>query len=259
MRSDLDRFYGLAKRQTWELDDLPWRELPPVPEARGAAVRRARHRDLWRSLLTQQLQADRFAALAAAQFLGEARGVDAKLYYTTMLQDETRHTEAWIRLVEGAGGAAEADPHLDELAHLTLAADTIEEKVWLLQVFYEGLVIPRLRLLARSARGSLVADLCTRLAVDDGIHHGAGMAYEQRLLTAATPRTKRAIARLSRRMLPLFVRHMLWRPRERVVVGRAMRARDLQRIKGYVEDGCRLAASFGIELDLADADLAFHL
>ena len=29
------RFYELAKRQEWQVRDLPWGELPPIPEARG--------------------------------------------------------------------------------------------------------------------------------------------------------------------------------------------------------------------------------
>ena len=58
-----------------------------------------------------------------------------------------------ILLVTEAGGTAERDPHLDNLAHMTLEADTLEEKVILMQVFYERLIIPRFRLIARSSRG----------------------------------------------------------------------------------------------------------
>jgi len=30
------RFYELAKRQEWQVRDLPWGELPPIPEAKGS-------------------------------------------------------------------------------------------------------------------------------------------------------------------------------------------------------------------------------
>ena len=40
------------------------------------------------------------------------------------------HTEAWLRLSGEIGGTAERDPHLDTLAHMTLEADTLEEKVF---------------------------------------------------------------------------------------------------------------------------------
>ena len=80
---------------------------------------------------------------------------------------------------------AERDPYLDQLAHMTLDAETLEEKVFLMQVFYERLIIPRFRMIARSSRGTVLEDLCNRLAIDDGIHHGAGMAYERVLLEGA--------------------------------------------------------------------------
>ena len=55
-------------------------------------------------MITQQLQADQFAVEMAAQLLSIAPDAEAKLYYTTMVQDEARHTEAWLRLAEEAGG-----------------------------------------------------------------------------------------------------------------------------------------------------------
>ena len=165
--------------------DLPWGELPPIPEYKGSPQKLARRRDLWRSVVTQQLQADELAVEMAAQLFAIAPDHEAKLYYTTMVQDESRHTEAWLKLIHEAGGMAERDPYLDQLAHMTLDADTLEEKVFLMQVFYERLIIPRFRMIARSSRGTVLEDFCNRLAIDDGIHHGAGMAYERVLLEGA--------------------------------------------------------------------------
>ena len=82
--------------------------------------------------------------------------------------------EAWLKLVAEAGGTAERDPYLDELAHMTLEADTLEEKVFQMQVFYERLIISRFRLIARASRGTVLEDLCNRLTIDDGIHHASG-------------------------------------------------------------------------------------
>ncbi len=166
----------------------PWGEIPPIPETRvGASPERKERRDaVWRSVITQQLQADELAVSMAGQLLNLAPHHEAKLYYSTMVQDEARHVEAWLKLVEQAGGVAERDPHLDELAKMTLEADTLEEKVFQMQVFFERLIIPRFRLIARSSRGTLLEDLCNRLTIDDGIHHSAGVAYERVLLEGAT-------------------------------------------------------------------------
>ncbi len=247
------RFYELAKRAEWHVRDLPWGEIPPIPESSGSPQKQARRKDLWRSVVSQQLQADMLACEMSSQLLNVAPDPEAKLYYSTMVQDESRHTEAWLKLAEEAGGTAERDPHLDELARMTLEADTIEEKVFQMQVFFERLIIGRFRLIARSSRGTVLEDLCNRLTTDDGIHHGAGMAYEKVLLQGATERTKRKLVKAANTLLPVFVAHALWRPKERAWIGRAMEARDAQRLREDIEQGVRLAESLG--LDVSDVEL----
>jgi hypothetical protein len=245
--ADVRRFYELALRREWKITDLPWGDIPPIPEPRGSTRRRARETDMWRSVLTQQLQADALAVDMATQLLSMAPDSDAKLYYTTMVQDEARHVEAWLRLIADAGGTAERDPYLDVLCRMTLEAETLEEKVFQMQVFYERLIIPRFRLIARSAPGTVVEELCNRLALDDGIHHGAGMAYERVLLGRATKKTKQRLIDAANQLLPVFVDHAMWRPRERALIGGIMRERDAERVRAAVEDGIRIAASLGLE------------
>src|SRR5688500_15647970 len=173
------RYYELAKKAEWQVRDLPWGDIPPIPETRGSAEKQARRRDLWRSVIMQQLQADMFAVEMAGQLFALAPHFEAKLYYTTMVQDEARHTEAWLKLADEAGGTAERDPHLDRLAAMFLDLDTLEEKVFLMQVFFERLIIPRFRMIARASRGTVLEDLCNRLTVDDGIHHSSGVRSEE--------------------------------------------------------------------------------
>jgi 1,2-phenylacetyl-CoA epoxidase catalytic subunit len=250
------RYYELAKRAEWQTADMPWGEIPPVPEARGSAEKKARRTDVWRSVITQQYQADILAVKMAAQLLNLAPHHEAKMYYTTMVQDEARHVEAWLKLLEQVGGTAERDPHLDELARMFLdELDLLEEKVFLMQVFFERLIIPRFRLIARSSRGTILEDLCNRLTIDDGIHHGAGMAYERVLLESSTKRTKQRLVTVANRMLPIFVEHALWRPPARAWIGRAMHERDVQRLREDLEDGVRLANSLG--LDVSDVQLPY--
>src|SRR6188472_3347760 len=249
------RYYELAKRAEWQVRDLPWGELAPIPEYSGSPQKLARRRDLWRSVITQQLQADELAVEMATQLFAIAPDHEAKLYYTTMVQDESRHTEAWLKLIAESGGMAERDPHLDQLAHMTLDADTLEEKVFVMQVFYERLIIPRFRMIARSSRGTVLEDLCNRLAIDDGIHHGAGMAYERVLLEGAGKKTQRKLVDAANRLLPEFAAHAMWRPKERAWIGRMMEARDAERLKEDLEIGVRLAESLG--LDVSDVEMPF--
>ena len=249
------RYYELAKKQEWQVRDLPWGEIPPIPEGKGSPQRRARRKDLWRSVLTQQLQADMLACSMSSQLLNIAPDPEAKLYYSTMVQDESRHTEAWLKLINDVGGIGERDPYLDELAHITLEADTVEEKVFQMQVFYERLIISRFRLIARASRGTVLEDLCNRLATDDGIHHGASMAYEKALLQDADKKTKRKLVDAANRLLPIFVEHALWRPKERAWIGTVMRDTDIRRLQEDVRDGIRMASSLG--LDVSEVELPF--
>jgi 1,2-phenylacetyl-CoA epoxidase catalytic subunit len=251
------RFYELAKKQEWQVRDLPWGELPPIPETRGGASpeKKARRQALWRSVITQQLQADELAVMMAGQLLNLAPHPEAKLYYSTMVQDESRHVEAWLKLSKEAGGVSERDPHLDELVNMTLNADTLEEKVFQMQVFFERLIIPRFRLIARSSRGTVLEDVCNRLTIDDGIHHSAGVAYERVLLEGASKKTKDRLIKAANRLLPIFVEHALWRPKERAWIGNVMRETDIRRLQEDVMDGIRMASSLG--LDVSDIELPF--
>ena len=253
-RDGVLRYYRLAKRAEWQVRDLPWGEIAPIPEARGGEQKQARRRDIWRSVIMQQLQADMFAVEMASQLLGAAPHPEARLYYSTMVQDEARHTEAWLKLAEEAGGAAERDPYLDQLADMFLALDTLEEKVFLMQVFFERLIIPRFRMIARASRGTILEDLCNRLTIDDGIHHRAGMAYERVLLEDADRKTKHQLVKVANQMMPIFVEHTLWRPKARAFLGQLMYKRDIEMLKGDLEEGVRLAGSLGI--DVSDVELA---
>jgi hypothetical protein len=241
------RYYELAKRAEWQVRDLPWGELPPTPEYKGSPQKLARRQDIWRSVITQQLQADELAVEMATQLFAIAPDHEAKLYYTTMVQDESRHTEAWLKLIHESGGMGERDPYLDQLAHMTLDAETLEEKVFLMQVFYERLIIPRFRMIARSSRGTILEDLCNRLTIDDGIHHGAGMAYERVLLEGAGKKVTNRLVAAANRMLPLFAQHTMWRPKAREFIGGLMREADLRMLKEDLEQGVRLAESLGID------------
>src|SRR5919109_723161 len=122
------RYYELAKKAEWQVRGLPWADQPPVPQYKGSPQKIARRNDMWRSVITQQLQADELAVEMATQLFRMAPDPEAKLYYTTMVQDESRHTEAWLRLGDAAGGRGEPDPYPHQLAKMQLETQTNEEK-----------------------------------------------------------------------------------------------------------------------------------
>src|SRR5207249_234294 len=96
---------------------------------KGSPQKLARRRDLWRSVIMQQLQADVFAVQMSSQLLNATPHPEAKLYYSTMVQDESRHTEAWLKLAHEAGGEAERDPHLVKIANRMLPI-FVDHSLW---------------------------------------------------------------------------------------------------------------------------------
>ena len=86
---------------------------PPPPTSAGPGPERRAPRPI-RSL----------RQILAAQLSLIAPDPEAKLYYTTLVQDEARDTEAWLSSSTG-GRHGRRDPYLDDLAHMTLEADTL--------------------------------------------------------------------------------------------------------------------------------------
>jgi hypothetical protein len=68
------------------------------------------------------------------------------------------------------------------------------------------------------------------------------------LLRTASDKTKDKLVEAANRLLPVFVEHELWRPRERAWIGSAMRSADIARLKSEVDHGVRLARSLGIDV-----------
>jgi hypothetical protein len=122
-----------------------------------------------------------------------------------------------------------------------------------MQVFFERLIIPRFRMIARATPGTVLADLCNRLTIDDGIHHRSGVAYERVLLQDATKKQKTQLVKVANKMMPIFVQHSLWRPKARASIAGLMRTRDIEMLHHDLEEGVRLAESLG--LDVGDVEL----
>ena len=74
------------------------------------------------------------------------------------------------------------------------------------------------------------------------------MAYEKVLLKKADKKTKQALVDAANRLLPIFVEHALWRPKERAFIGETMRSRDIAKLKEDIEIGVRLAQSLGLDV-----------
>lgn len=241
------RFYDLGKKGQWDAADVPW-HLPLVPEHKVSE----RRREVWRSIVTQQYQADMFAVQAAAQFVVMAKDYDARLYYSVMAQDEARHAEVWSRIANAFGGPSDYDPYLAEMGQWVIDAQEIELKIIPLQVFFEGMAISAFREIADTVPDTVLGDVCHRLAKDDSIHHGFGYAYAQVLLERASPAFKKYIGEKMEKFWPLYKAHVLWRPPARAWMAKAMRDRDLEVLKGRAAFTRRMVNELRLEMTIED-------
>ena len=74
------------------------------------------------------------------------------------------------------------------------------------------------------------------------------MAYERVLLEGAGKKMNQRLVDAANRLLPIFVKHALWRPKAREVIGRLMHERDMQRLQEDLQEGVKLAESLGLDV-----------
>ena len=204
---------------------------------------------MWRSVITQQLQADELAVEMSAQLFSLAPHREAKLYYTTMVQDESRHTEAWLQLIEQAGGDGERDPYLDKMATLVIGSDTLEEKVFLMQVFFERLIIPKFKMIAKATPGHRARDHVP--AALDRRRHPSRRRRRLRARAAAraSKKTKDKLVKAANELLPDLRRARALASARARLDRRARCARPTSRgSASELDHGVRLANSLGVDV-----------
>ena len=219
----LEHFYYLAKHQAWNVDDLNWGQLPPVP-----GFNKEKWHLLWASVVQQQLQADLIAIEAAKNLLLQVSEREAKLYYMTMLRDESCHVEGWTRLNHMLDDVEARNPYLAEMGIVFMKSETLEERVIAFQVCFEGCAIHAFKMIARVSQGTLLGQMASKLVCDDAIHHSSGVSYAQHLLRAASPALKKQIDVALKRYVNLYTKSILWRPPVRRWLSKKRVKRDMR-------------------------------
>ncbi len=217
----LHQFYRAAIRGAWDIEDLGWEKLSPVPNAE-----KERWNAVWASVVQQQLQADLFAIDAATDLYGKVEEQEAILYYGTMVDDEARHVDGWTRLRDMLIPMDEFDPYLGEMGEMLLDADTLEERVIAFQVVFEGMAIHAFKDIAAATEKTILGEMSSRLIRDDSIHHNSGVVYARYLMEGASDALKSHLNASLRRYVPLYFEHLTWRPRARKWMTRYMADHD---------------------------------
>ena len=234
----------------------PGATRPPIPELRGSPQKQARRRDVWRSVITQQLQADELAVEMATQLFSMAPHARRE----ALLHDDGAGRGAPHRGVAAADRArgrprrARPVPRQDGAARhrrghargeglpdagLLRAADHPE-----VQGDREVVARHRAREPLQPASRSTTASITEPASPTSGC-----------CSRVASKKTKGKLVKAANTLLPIFVEHELWRPRERAWIGDAMRSADIARLRSEVDHGVRLARSLGV--DVGDVQLPF--
>jgi hypothetical protein len=214
------RFYRTAKRTAWDIDELPWDEAP-VPRFESE-----RWNLLWSSVVQQQLQADQTAVAAASRLLLDVPDTEARLYYTTMVQDEARHLEGWTRLADMLQPVDAFNPYFEELSQMLAESEMIEERVLVFQVLFEGCALEAFREISKATEKTILGAMANKLLVDDAIHHRSGVTYEEHLLSKASPSMKRHLSDVLKNYTPVYVANLQWRPPVRQWLSRTLAEHD---------------------------------
>lgn len=217
----LRQFYRAARKGAWDVEDLGWEQLPPVPNAE-----KERWNAVWASVVQQQLQADLFAIEAATDLYRRVEETEATLYYGTMVDDEARHVDGWTRLRDMLVPMDEFDPYLGEMGDMLLNADTLEERVIAFQVVFEGMAIHAFKDIASATEKTILGEMSSRLVRDDSIHHNSGVVYAHYLMQDAGKALKSHLNASLKRYVPLYFEHLRWRPRARQWMVRFMEEHD---------------------------------
>jgi len=222
----INHLYRAAKKREWNINDLPWDSLPLIPHFESE-----KWHLLWSSIVQQQLQADLFAVKAASHLLNIVENNEAKLYYSTMVTDETRHVEGWQRLANGLNYADGNSPYFDELQEMFWEANSIEELVLVFQVCYEGCAIDAFKEISNSTSNTVLGAMSEKLIGDDIIHHQSGIAYSEYMLSKASPSFKKHLEQQLKKYMPLYIQNLSWRSPNRKWVTKFMKTRDQHIIK----------------------------
>lgn len=222
----LEQFYHAAKKAEWQIRDLSWENLEPVPHAENE-----RWNVLWSSVVAQQLQADLIAVEAAAKLLVDVQENEAKMYYSTMVQDEGRHCEAWKKLNDMLVPVEAHNPYLAEMGELFFNSEEIEKRVLAFQVCFEGAAIYAFKQIADSTQNTILCEMATRLVRDDSIHHNSGVAYAHYLIEKASPAQRKDFGKYIQQYAPLYIESTLWRPPARQWISRITKDKDQELLR----------------------------
>jgi TusA-related sulfurtransferase len=174
---NLADLYEQAKAQQWNATtDIPWHDLPALPDHIERAV----------CQIMTFLAENEYAALyIPAKFLPRinAQFIEPVLFLATVINDEARHIEAFMKRALANGGAPQYSAALTEWSlHSLLVQEDYFRSSFLLHVLGEGTFLDLLDFIERHAPDGVTAEVVRRARLDEGRHVAYGIAHVRHVL-----------------------------------------------------------------------------
>jgi hypothetical protein len=202
------RLYEMAKTEQWNAaTDIDW----TIPLAWNPKLDRETALAYRRHLLSQFWYGEQAALAICGQLIPLVPDMSAKLYLSSQVMDEARHTEVFGRYLNLIGGPSRMNPHLETLLTELLDAPDPEEKLVGMQVLAEGLALDSFQAILDSTSDQLLRNILEKVAKDESRHLGFGILYLKRRIAASTPERRAEVEKALAHYAGLIAKSTTWR------------------------------------------------
>ncbi|MDP3939161.1 MAG: ferritin-like domain-containing protein [Deltaproteobacteria bacterium] len=202
------RLYEMAKSEQWNAStDIDWSK--PVGWSKKLTKETAL---AYRADVISQFWYGEQGALAVcAQLIPLVPDMSAKLYLSSQVIDEARHTEVFGRYLNLIGGPTQLNPHLERLLLNLLEAPGVEEKLVGMQVLAEGLALDSFHSMMDTTSDALLRDILAKVSQDESRHLGFGVLYLKRRIAQTTPERRAEVEKALAGYAHLIAKSTGWR------------------------------------------------
>lgn len=170
--------YEQAKENQWNATtDIPWDQLRELPEAMEWAVCQ---------IMTFLAENEYSALYIPAKFMAQIdpHYIEVMMYLSTLVQDESRHIEAFIKRALANGGGLQYSSTLTErsLYSLFIQEDYFKSS-FLLHVLGEGTFLDLLNFIEEYAPDPVTAKIVNLAKIDEGRHVSYGIGHVRHILS----------------------------------------------------------------------------
>jgi len=202
------RLYEMAKAEQWNAStDIDWSK--PVGWSRK--LDRSTALAYRADVISQFWYGEQGALAVCAQLIPLVPDMSAKLYLSSQVIDEARHTEVFGRYLNLIGGPTRINPYLERLLLDLLDAPGVEEKLVGMQVLAEGLALDSFNSMMDTTSDALLRDILERVTQDESRHLGFGVLYLKRRIAEASPGRREEVEKALAGYARLIAQSTGWR------------------------------------------------